>query len=259
MSSIITMLTIVSSCASPLIAGLFVLPHYSCWVGALEAYYPFPTAFLTSTSITYIVTHPAIHTCCTWCLIPSEKSFLRGWKNSSLCTQFVLPTILPFHSQLLCISMFALQIIFHFTCICAKSEYLTSLTPCNSITHIFSSLDMPTHVIPSHTPCAFEMLLMDQKLLKYLFSGAFLIIYIVVSKYHCLHTILLFCCSLKLVTLNEFCLLGVSFYAYVCDVRIKDKNNFITICTKIFLSICRFIYETEHHNGVAELLEILGR
>ena len=25
------------------------------------------------------------------------------------------------------------------------------------------------------------------------------------------------------------------------------------------LSICRFIYETEKHNGVAELLEILGR
>lgn len=22
---------------------------------------------------------------------------------------------------------------------------------------------------------------------------------------------------------------------------------------------CRFIYETEHHNGIAELLEILGR
>jgi hypothetical protein len=25
------------------------------------------------------------------------------------------------------------------------------------------------------------------------------------------------------------------------------------------LSYCRFIYETEHHNGIAELLEILGR
>ena len=25
------------------------------------------------------------------------------------------------------------------------------------------------------------------------------------------------------------------------------------------LSLCRFIYETEKHNGVAELLEILGR
>lgn len=25
------------------------------------------------------------------------------------------------------------------------------------------------------------------------------------------------------------------------------------------ISLCRFIYETEHHNGIAELLEILGR
>ena len=27
----------------------------------------------------------------------------------------------------------------------------------------------------------------------------------------------------------------------------------------LFLLLFRFIYETEHHNGVAELLEILGR
>lgn len=32
-------------------------------------------------------------------------------------------------------------------------------------------------------------------------------------------------------------------------------NNFIAI----FFFFCRFIYETEHFNGVGELLEILGR
>lgn len=28
--------------------------------------------------------------------------------------------------------------------------------------------------------------------------------------------------------------------------------------SKMLIFLCRFIYETEHHNGVAELLEILG-
>ena len=38
--------------------------------------------------------------------------------------------------------------------------------------------------------------------------------------------------------------------------------NFI-LATSVFviciLVVSRFIYETEHHNGIAELLEILGR
>ena len=34
----------------------------------------------------------------------------------------------------------------------------------------------------------------------------------------------------------------------------------VRVCLLIFLVIVyRFIYETERHNGVAELLEILGR
>lgn len=30
-------------------------------------------------------------------------------------------------------------------------------------------------------------------------------------------------------------------------------------CQESLFSSLRFIYETEHHNGIAELLEILGR
>jgi len=36
----------------------------------------------------------------------------------------------------------------------------------------------------------------------------------------------------------------------------------LDICLLLMLSLCdlnSFIYETEHHNGIAELLEILGR
>ena len=40
---------------------------------------------------------------------------------------------------------------------------------------------------------------------------------------------------------------------------IFNLNIFISKLKKHFLRISRFIYETEHHNGIAELLEILGR
>lgn len=36
-----------------------------------------------------------------------------------------------------------------------------------------------------------------------------------------------------------------------------DSLESLRLCN-CFVSIFRFIYETEHHNGVAELLEILG-
>jgi len=35
--------------------------------------------------------------------------------------------------------------------------------------------------------------------------------------------------------------------------------DFLFCSLILFIIICRFIYETEHHNGIAELLEILGR
>lgn len=37
-----------------------------------------------------------------------------------------------------------------------------------------------------------------------------------------------------------------------------EQADFFAIKFCYFI-ICRFIYETEHHNGIAELLEILGR
>lgn len=38
-------------------------------------------------------------------------------------------------------------------------------------------------------------------------------------------------------------------------VKLSEKSDFHH---HVFARIFRFIYETEHHNGVAELLEILG-
>ena len=50
-------------------------------------------------------------------------------------------------------------------------------------------------------------------------------------------------------------ILGVGKYNY--NELVKWKVNTLIYLYDIYL--CRFIYETEHHNGVAELLEILGR
>ena len=38
-------------------------------------------------------------------------------------------------------------------------------------------------------------------------------------------------------------------YACVC----------VCVCVCVYMYVCRFIYESDKHNGVAELLEILGR
>lgn len=50
--------------------------------------------------------------------------------------------------------------------------------------------------------------------------------------------------------LTWYSLLLVSYFIYFCD-------NVVILSHYIFFF--RFIYETEHHNGIAELLEILGR
>ena len=47
--------------------------------------------------------------------------------------------------------------------------------------------------------------------------------------------------------------------AYV--VSLQQGVNWLIWCVRVCMCVflCSFIYETEHHNGIAELLEILGR
>lgn len=46
---------------------------------------------------------------------------------------------------------------------------------------------------------------------------------------------------------------------YVCGKVIGFLNKSVINASSILFCHPRFVYETEHHNGIAELLEILGR